>query len=185
VNSSTPGGLEVESTPMDLADVQAVIASARARGIEPLERFIRRRLRDPDEAEVREASEVALEIIETVPVFLARAAQEAEERNLGAVVRPLLDRTVAYFTRPVDLIPEMTHGLAGLLDDTYLVLRVLENLDRGPTPFLDWDLEYPLTFLRDLVGPRIARRLDDLSILAMQDVTQQLTSGPGRHGAEA
>ena len=101
------------------------------------------------------------------------------------VVRPLLDRAVVYFTRPVDLIPEMTHGLAGLLDDTYLVLRVLENLDRGPTPFLDWDLEYPLTFLRNLVGPRIAGQLDDLSILAMQEVRQQLTSGPGRSGAEA
>lgn len=173
------------STPMDLADVQAVIASARARGIEPLQRFIRKRLRDPDESEVEEASEVALEIIETVPVFLARAAQEAEERNLVAVVQPLLDRAAVYFTRPVDLIPEMTHGLAGLLDDTYLVLRVLENLDRGPTPFLDWDLEYPLTFLRGLVGSRIARQLDDLSILAMQDVTQQLSALQGGYGAEA
>lgn len=171
--------------PMDLRDVQAVIASARARGMEPLERFIRRRLRDPDDAEVTEAGEVALEIIETVPVFLARAAQEAEERHLTAVVQPLLDRAVVYFTRPVDLIPEMTHGLAGLLDDTYLVLRILENLDRGPTPFLDWDLEYPLTFLRGLVGPGIARTLDELSILAMQDVSHQLTTVWNRLGAEA
>lgn len=171
--------------PMDLGDVQAVIASARARGTDVLERYIRKRLRNPDEAEVREAGEVALEIIETVPVFLARAAQEAEERNLAPVVRPLLDRAVIYFTRPVDLIPEMTHGLAGLLDDTYLVLRILENLDRGPTPFLDWDLEYPLTFLRSLVGPRIARDLDELSIMAMQDVADHMSSFWNQVGAEA
>ena len=171
--------------PMDLRDVQAVIASARARGTEPLERWIRRRLRDPDENEVREAGAVAIEIIETVPVFLARAAQEAEERNLVPVVRPLLDRAVIYFTRPVDLIPEMTHGLAGLLDDTYLVLRILENLEQGPTPFLDWDLEAPLAFLRGLLGETMARQLDDLSILAMQEVSHELT-GLWRHlGAEA
>jgi hypothetical protein len=170
---------------MDLRDVQAVIASARARGMDPLEKFIRKRLRDPNDAEVTEASLVALEIIETVPIFLARAAQEAEERNLVSVVQPLLDRAVVYFTRPVDLIPEMTHGLAGLLDDTYLVLRILENLERGPTPFLDWDLEYPLTFLGGLVGPRIARQLDELSLLAMRDATHQLTTLWNRLGVEA
>lgn len=170
---------------MDLRDVQAVIASARARGTDPLERWIRRRLKDPDDAEVKEASEVALEIIETVPIFLARAAQEAEERKLVPVVQPLLDRAVVYFTRPVDLIPEMTHGLAGLLDDTYLVLRILENLERGPTPFLDWDLEYPLTFLRGLVGASVARQLDELSILAMQDVSQHLAAFWNHLGAEA
>lgn len=175
----------MESTPIDLGDVQAVIASARARGMEPLERFIRKRLRDPDEAEVKEAAEVALEIIETVPVFLARAAQEADERDLAPVIRPLLDRAVIYFTRPVDLIPEMTHGLAGLLDDTYLVLRILGNLDKGPTPFLDWDLEDPLAFLAGLVGSGIARQLNELSVLAMQDVSEQLTSPQGPFGAEA
>ncbi|MEQ9569307.1 MAG: hypothetical protein RLN75_03885 [Longimicrobiales bacterium] len=171
--------------PMDLRDVQAVIASARARGTDPLERWIRRRLKDPDDAEVKEASEVALEIIETVPIFLARAAQEAEERKLVPVVQPLLDRAVVYFTRPVDLIPEMTHGLAGLLDDTYLVLRILENLERGPTPVLDWDLEYPLTFLRGLVGASVARQLDELSILAMQDVSHHLSAFWNHLGAEA
>ena len=170
---------------MNLRDVQAVIASARARGMEPLERLIRRHLRDPDEAEVREAAEVALEIIETVPIFLARAAQEAEARKLVPVVQPLLDRAVVYFTRPIDLIPEMTHGLAGLLDDTYLVLRILENLEQGPTPFLDWDLEYPMTFLRSVLGPSMARRLDELSLLAMQDASHEMTSLWTQLGAEA
>lgn len=171
--------------PMNLRDVQAVIASARARGVEPLERFIRKRLRDPDDAEVKEAGAVALEIIEAVPVFLARASQEAEERRLTPVVQPLLDRAVVYFTRPLDLLPEMTHGLAGLLDDAYLVLRILENLERGPTPFLDWDLEYPLTFLRGLLGENMARSLDELSILAMRDASHELTSLWNRLGAEA
>ena len=27
---------------------------------------------------------------------------------------------------------------------SYLLIRILENLDRGPERFLDWDLKYPL-----------------------------------------
>ncbi len=161
-------------TVMDLSDVQAVILSAKARGMEPLERFIRNRLPEATSAQVRETADVAVEIIETVPVFLARAAQAAEERHLVPVVQPLLDHAAAYFTRPVDLIPEMTQGLAGLLDDTYLVLRILSNLERGPEPFLEWDLDDPTNFLRGLVGESLGRHLDLLSIRAMEEVSDQL-----------
>lgn len=159
---------------MSLEDVQAVIESAKARGVEHLEGFIRRRVPGITEPKVQEAAEVALEIIESVPIFLARASQEARSRNMVRVVQPVLDHAERYFLRPVDLIPEMTHGLAGLLDDTYLVLRVLQNLDRGPQPFLDWDLDFPVAFLRSLVGNEIGTKLDAISIAALQDVSQQL-----------
>ena len=66
----------VES-PLKLAEIQAVIDSAKARGTEPLERFIRDRLRDATEDEVQEAVSVAVEIIETVPILMARASQAA------------------------------------------------------------------------------------------------------------
>lgn len=163
-------------TVMDLSDVQAVIQSAKARGREPLERFIRRRLPEASDEQVREAAEVAVEVIETVPIFLARAAQEAEERQLVPVVQPLLDHAARYFTRPVDVIPEMTHGLAGLLDDTYLVLRILSNLERGPEPFIEWDLTDPTAFLRGLLGEEVGRRLDLLSLQAMEEVAESVTA---------
>lgn len=159
---------------MNLDDVQAVIESAEARGIDPLVRFIRQRLPEATEEEVRESAEVAMEVIESVPVLLARASQAAEERELERVVQPLLDHVADYFLRPVDLIPEMTQGLAGLLDDTYLVLRVLQNLDRGPEPLLDWDLSEPLAFLRRLVGERISQRLDEISMEAIADVAHHV-----------
>jgi len=160
---------------MSLEDIQAVIASAKARGVEHLEGFIRHRVPGMPEAKVKETAEVALEIIESVPVFLARASQEARNRKMVRTVQPVLEHAERYFLRPVDLIPEMTMGLAGLLDDTYLVLRILQNLDRGPEPFLDWDLAFPLAFLRGLVGSDIGSRLDTLSVAAMQEVSQQLT----------
>lgn len=159
---------------MSMADIQAVIDSAKARGVDHLHSFIRRRAPHLPEAEVVEASEVALEIIESVPLFLARAAQEARHRNMVKAIQPVLDQAEQYFLRPVDLIPEMTQGLAGLLDDTYLVLRVLQNLDKGPQPFLNWDLDYPVAFLRGLVGEEIGRKLDSLSLAALQEVSHHL-----------
>ena len=160
---------------MRIADIQAVVESAKTRGIEPLERYVRRRLPEATDREVAEAAELAVEIIESVPIFLARADQEAEDRKLDTVISPILEHVERYFLQPMDLIPEMTHGLVGLLDDSYLVLRILENLDRGPDRFLDWDLEHPLQFLRRLVGEDIARQLDERSIDAMGEISSDLT----------
>jgi uncharacterized membrane protein YkvA (DUF1232 family) len=160
---------------MSLQDIQAVIESAKARGIDQLEGYIRRKVPGMPEPKVHEAAEVAVEIIESVPVFLARASQEARRRQMVKVVQPVLDHAERYFLRPVDLIPEMTQGLAGLLDDTYLVLRILQNLDRGPQTFLDWDLEFPVAFLRGLVGEDIGKKLDAISMAALQEVSQQLS----------
>ncbi len=166
---------EVRAAGHHLTDVQAVIDSAKVRGgMDVLEHFIRKRLPEAEEAEVVEAAEVAAEIVDSIPIFLARAWQEADERHLVSVAGPLLNLAERYFLQPVDLIPEMTQGLAGLLDDAYLVVRILEHLDKGPQPFLDWDLDYPARFLRTLIGPTIARQLDAMAADAMQQVSEQL-----------
>ena len=158
-----------------LADILAIIESAKARsGVDGLRAHIDKMLPDAEESEVDEAAEVALEIIESIPIFLARARQEAEERNLTSVVGPLLDHAEQYYLQPMDLIPEMTLGLAGLLDDSYLVIRILENLEKGPEPFLDWDLDYPARFLRTIVGAPIAQRLDIIALQAMEEVSSHL-----------
>ncbi len=156
-------------------DVLAIIESAKARGgIESLERFISKALPEADDAEVQEAAQVALEVIESVPIFLARARQEADERGLTSVVYPLLRHAEQYYVQPLDLIPEMTQGLPGLLDDSYLVLRIIQNLDKGPQEFLDWDLEDPRRFLSRLMGPAISQKLDRIAHEAMEEVSTQL-----------
>ena len=154
---------------MNLDEVQAVIDSAKARGTGPLEKYVRDRMPEASEQEVQDAAEVALEIIETVPILLATAAKEAEERHLTRVVQPLLDRAVRYFLHPVDIIPEMTLGLAGLLDDTYLVLRILQVLEQGPQPLVKWDLDHPTTFMRKLLGEQIGQQLDAMSAMAFEE----------------
>lgn len=160
---------------MNLKDVQAVIDSAKVRDEGRLEDFIRMTAPNATEQEVAEAASVAVEVVETVPLLLARAAQAAEQRGLKVVVMPLLSHAARYFVNPVDLIPEMTQGMAGLLDDTYLALRILENLNRGADPLFDADFQEPLRFLRRLVGRKISRRLDAASIFALQDVSTQVS----------
>lgn len=166
-----------ESNPVSgsVLDVIAIIESAKARGgIESLERFVGRALPEAPPEEVSEAAEVALEVIESVPIFLARARQAAEERGLTSMVLPLLRHAEQYYIQPLDLIPEMTQGLPGLLDDSYLVLRTIENLEKGPEPFLDWDLADPVRFLARLMGPVISARLDGIADEAMKDVSTHL-----------
>lgn len=172
----SPGAQRGSGPPAgSLPDILAVIESAKVRGgLGALERHIARSLPDAEAAEVGEAAEVALEVIESVPVFLARARQEAQERSLTSVVGPLLDRAEWYYLQPIDLIPEMTQGLPGLLDDSYLVIRILQNLDRGPRAFLDWDLDHPSAFLRRLIGGAVAQRLDKLALQAMSEVSTQV-----------
>ena len=169
-----------------LADIAAIIESAKARdGRAALERHIAKVLPEATEKELREAAEVAIEIIDSIPVFLARARQEAHTRGLQAVAGPLLDQAELYFLRPLDLIPEMTQGLAGLLDDSYLVIRTLENLDKGPQPFLDWDLSYPARFLRRLIGTSVAQRLDAIALQKMREVSAELNQIWSRMAHEA
>ena len=169
-----------------LADVIAIIESAKARdGRGTLEKHIARTLPESEASEVREAAEVAMEVIESIPVFLARARQESEERGLGSVVDPLLDRAQRYYLQPLDLIPEMTQGLVGLLDDSYLVIRTLQNLDKGPQPFLDWDLDYPARFLQRLIGTPIAQRLDQIAREALEEVSTDLEEAWRRSAHQA
>ncbi len=160
---------------MNLRDVQAVIDSAKVRDGGKLEEFVRQMAPTATEQEVADAASVAVEVVEIVPLLLARAAQAAEQRGLKVVVMPLLEHAARYFVNPIDLIPEMTQGLAGLLDDTYLALRILENLNRGADPLFDADFQEPLRFLKRLVGRDISRKLDAASIFALQDVSTQVS----------
>ena len=69
--------------------------------------------------------------------------------------------------------------------DSYLVIKMLDHLEKGPEPFLDWDLVYPAQFLRTLVGDDIARRLDAIVIDAMQQVSAHLNELWSRMSHEA
>ncbi len=170
---------------MNLEEIQAVIDSAKARGTDQLAIYVRGRLPDASDTDVRDAAAVLLEIIESVPLILAAAARGAEERNLTHVVQPVLDRAIRYFLHPVDLMPEMTLGLPGLLDDTYLVLRILQVLEEGPEPLVDWDLVHPTSLIRGLLGENVGKQLDAISSLAFEDVVDDVRRSWGAEPLDA
>ena len=170
---------------VNLEEIQAVIDSAKARGTDQLATYVRGRLPDTSDTDVRDAAAVLLEIIESVPLILAAAAKGAEERHLTHVVQPVLDRAVRYFLHPVDLMPEMTLGLPGLLDDTYLVLRILQVLEEGPKPLVDWDLDHPISLIRSLLGDTIGQHLDAMSALAFEEVIDDVRESWGAEPLDA
>ncbi len=170
---------------MNLEEIQAVIDSAKARGGDQLATYVRGRLPDASDTDVQDAAAVLLEIIESVPLILAAAARGAEERNLAHVVKPVLDRAVRYFLHPLDLMPEMTLGLPGLLDDTYLVLRILQVLEEGPEPLVDWDLDHPMSLIRNLLDDTIGQQLDAISSLAFEEVVDEVRQSWGAEPFDA
>ena len=159
---------------MNLDEIQAVIDSAKARGTDLLTAYVQGRLPDASERDVADTAEVLLEIIESVPLVLAAAAKGAADRNLGHVVQPVLDRAARYFIHPMDLMPEMTLGLPGLLDDTYLVFRILQVLEEGPEPLVEWDLDHPTSLIRSLIEDTVGQQLDAISALAFEDVVDDV-----------
>ena len=108
-----------------IPDILAVIESAKARnGYQALQSYVAKMLPEADKRDRDEAVEVALEVIESVPVFLASARQEAEDRGLSSVVNPLLDCAERYYLQPFDLIPEM---ILTSLSESYRTLNTGQN----------------------------------------------------------
>ncbi len=170
---------------MNLEDIQAVIDSAKARGTHQLTTYVRGRLPEASDSDIQETADVLLEIIESVPLLLAAAAKGAEDQNLGHIVQPVLDRAARYFLHPVDLMPEMVLGLPGLLDDTYLVFRILQVLEEGPEPLVDWDLHHPTSLIRSLLVDPVGRQLDAMSALAFEEVVDEVRQSWGAETLEA
>jgi uncharacterized membrane protein YkvA (DUF1232 family) len=164
---------------MNLEEIQAVIDSAKARGPDQLAVYVRGRLPEASPGDVYDTAELLLEIIESVPLVLAAAAQGADEQNLRHVVQPVLDRAARYFLHPMDLMPEMTLGLPGLLDDTYLVYRILQVLEEGPVPLVEWDLDHPISLIRNVLEDNIGQQLDAISSLAFEEVADDVRQSWG------
>ena len=170
---------------MPLSDLHAVVASARARGTGSLERLVAARDPDLGEAGIEEKVRQAVQIIEEVPSLLERAAERARKRGLASAIGPILDRGGEYLLRPVDLMPEMTQGLAGLVDDAYFVLCLLHSLEQGPDPLLEEDFTGRLDFLRGLTGEDVARRIDHLSAQTLLETETRLSEDWEKGAAEA
>jgi hypothetical protein len=82
-------------------------------------------------------------------------------------------------------MPEMTLWLPGLLDDTYLVLRILQVLEEGPRPLVDWDLDHPTSLIRSLLDEDVGQQLDAMSTLAFEEVADDVRQTWGAEPLDA
>jgi uncharacterized membrane protein YkvA (DUF1232 family) len=170
---------------VNIDDVKAVIDSAKARGTESLEVFVRSHRPELSDEVVAARATQALQLIEDIPRLLDGMRAAARGRDLESVVDPVLEHTTRYFLAPIDIIPEMTKGLAGLLDDAYLVYRTLQHLEGGPGTLLDVDFDAPVAFLRGLVGERIAATLDGAAVQTLEAVSERVTRAWAAMASEA
>ena len=166
-----------------LKDIQAVIDSAKVRDDGKLEEFIRRSSPDSTDEEIAGTAKVATEVVEMVPIVLAAAAQCARELGLTSVVTPVLEHATRYFVNPVDLIPEMTQGMAGLLDDTYLTFRILENLNRGDPPLMEAGVRDSAAVPAEAAGNGRQRQAGRRVGIRARGRNRQVVAGLARGGA--
>ena len=166
-------------------DVRAVIDSAKARDTGQLEASLRERRPDATEEEVAEGIASVTAIIDSVPALIAMADEEAHRRGLSRVVRPLLGHAVRYFVSPLDEVPEMTRGLAGLVDDAYVSFKILDHLNAGPSPLFRWDFDEPLQVLRNALTEHVAQTLDDQATDALREIADDVSKVWGALAREA
>lgn len=168
-----------------MEDVKAVIESAKTRDTGQLEALLRTRFPEGDEEQITEGIKSVTAIVDSVPALLALADAEAERRGISRMVRPVLGRAVRYFVAPLDIVPEMTQGMAGLVDDAYLALRLIEHVNSGPQRLIGWEFDEPLQLLRGLLTSDVRAQLDRESFAALDAVSDEVAEVWGALAREA
>lgn len=102
--------------------------------------------------------------IEHAPDVLEKVAESARRNGTEADIRPLMDAIEEFFLAPDDIIPDQ-FGLAGLLDDAYLVYTLLQsfaNEYKTQSGESLWPIEADAAnlFIRNLIGRPFVSLLD-------------------------
>ena len=99
-------------------------------------------------------------IVEGIPGLLESVSEAAMTRGIGLMVQPLLDHAADYFRDPTDHAPEAAYGMAGLLDDAYLAISLVNLVHENFEPLVETDVAGQLSVLRGLLEPELLAKLD-------------------------
>jgi uncharacterized membrane protein YkvA (DUF1232 family) len=141
------------------AHLQETIGKARLSHAESLEAYVARAAA-LEAGEVRPAVDRVMAIVEGIPGLLESVADAAMTRGIGLMVQPLLDHAADYFRDPTDHAPEAAYGVAGLLDDAYLALSLVNLIHENFEPLVESDVTGQLAVLRQLLEPELMAELD-------------------------
>ena len=70
-----------------------------------------------------------------------------------------------------------------LADD--LVFRILQVLEEGPEPLVDWDLHHPTSLIRSLLADSVGKQLDAMSAIAFEEIVDEVRQSWGAETLEA
>ena len=142
----------------------------------------------PSAADIVGVVKLIQEYVEHAPAFLEAAATAAEQAGITGQVMPLLEVAEQYFLSPLDIIPDHM-GLAGLMDDAYLVHMLIQGISQQyqqqtGNPLLEIDTTAANAAIRVLIGEPHASALDaaigsTLGMPNIQAAIQQLTANFG------
>lgn len=139
--------------------LQETIGKARQANAESLETYVARAAA-LEEAEVRPTVDRVMAIVEGIPGLLEDVADAAITRGIGLIVQPLIDHAADYFRDPADHAPESAYGVAGLLDDAYLALSLVNLVHENFEPLVEANVAQELSVLRGLLEPELVAELD-------------------------
>ncbi len=141
------------------AHLQETIGKARLAQAESLEAYVARAT-GLDATEVGPRVERVMAIVEGIPDLLESVSEAAMIRGIGLLVQPLLDHAADYFRDPTDHAPESAYGVAGLLDDAYLALSLVNLVHENFEPLVEADVVQQLSVLRGLLERELVDELD-------------------------
>ncbi len=129
--------------------------------------------------------------VETTPDMVERAIAAAETAGVRAQMTPIFETALAYVGEELDFIPDKL-GLAGLVDDAYLVHGLMQEISHRHRALTGKDLVPVGVFeqsqrIRRLIGEPTATRLD-VAVVAfarranVREAVEQITAKIGAGG---
>ena len=102
--------------------------------------------------------------VKAMPELVDEAMKAAEKSGVADGIRPIFETALAYVEEEVDFIPD-SHGIAGLVDDAYLVHGLMQEISHRHRALTGAELlgdEYfrETQRVRRLIGEPTATRLD-------------------------
>jgi uncharacterized membrane protein YkvA (DUF1232 family) len=129
--------------------------------------------------------------VETTPDVVDATLAAAEKAGVRAEIEPMFVAALAYIEEDLDFIPDSL-GLAGLVDDAYMVHGLMQEVSHRHRALTGHDLLSSASFessqrIRRLIGEPTATRLD-VAIVAfarrakVRDVVEQVCERVGSGG---
>ena len=102
--------------------------------------------------------------VNLVPEFFETGIKRAGDMGIEREMNFMLNELESYWFLQKDMIPDK-YGLVGIMDDAYASLYFLQSLSdfcmrQSNRPLIDRDLVLANTFARNIIGERIAERLE-------------------------